>query len=283
MKSLTHIHLIDTDPIPIHYRPLTELPLIILVGLTGVGKTTTLQALADVGDEFSLLPNRRTVTDQTIITYLQQQAGEAVVSVTDRLERFNYTARYRELFAGGMAHALSRVAVDASGLQADMPLIFDGLRGLNEIQHAVEYFPHGRFIVLDAPDMVRLSRLLTRGDHFDHVTVPSEVNMTTGSQPLAQLRHAVPDIETVFNNAELTQLANLPQNQTLTLNEVIKKASIIVKERRNYDSQATINYLQAQNRPELALVVNTAANQPNEVAEQVRAWGYQPKARQKTR
>ncbi|MDM8521168.1 AAA family ATPase [Anaerolineales bacterium HSG6] len=272
MKSLTNIHLIDTDPMPTNYRPLTELPLIILVGLTGVGKTTSLQALNEFGQEFSLLPNRRAVTDQTIIAYLQQQAGTPIAQVTDRLERFNYTARYREQFAGGMAHALGRVALDTSAWQADRPLIFDGLRGLNEIQHAVAYFSQGRFIVLDAPDMVRLSRLLTRGDHFDQVAVPSNMGMAMDNQPLSQLQQAVPGINEVFNEAELTQLANLLHSHDLTLDEIIKKASIIVKERRNYDSQAALNYLQTQNQSELALVVDTAANLPDQVAAQIAAW-----------
>ena len=80
--------------------------LLILVGLTGTGKTTTVNALRGVGLNFSLLPNRREITDEFIIGYLQKLDGEPVAPVTDRTERFVYTRRFREMFAGGMAEAL---------------------------------------------------------------------------------------------------------------------------------------------------------------------------------
>ena len=80
--------------------------LLILVGLTGTGKTTTVNALREAGLEFSLLPNRREITDEYIIAYLQKLNGDPVEVVTDRMARFAYTRRFREIFAGGMAEAL---------------------------------------------------------------------------------------------------------------------------------------------------------------------------------
>jgi hypothetical protein len=66
-----------------------------------------------------------------------------------------------------MAHALGQVVVKVA--QENEQFIFDGLRGLNEVQHGSSYFPRSRFIVLEAPDVVRLNRLLNRGDQFDVV------------------------------------------------------------------------------------------------------------------
>ncbi len=83
-----------------------DMELLILVGLTGTGKTTTVNALREVGLDFHLLPNRRAMTDEFIIGYLQKLDGDSVEVVRDRTERFAYTRRYREMFPGGMAWAL---------------------------------------------------------------------------------------------------------------------------------------------------------------------------------
>ncbi len=59
--------------------------------------------------------------------------------VLDRVERFRLTARYRERHPGGMAHALSRLRVDPAALGGH--LIFDGLRGVDEIGWAIAHLP----------------------------------------------------------------------------------------------------------------------------------------------
>ena len=97
-----------------HASPIThQARLLILVGLTGTGKTTTVNALHDQGGRFQLLPNRRELTDQLIIAHVQQQDGEALVPVTDRAQRFAYTRRYREMHPGGMAYALGQYSVNS--------------------------------------------------------------------------------------------------------------------------------------------------------------------------
>src|SRR6266403_461146 len=123
---------------PPQFRPLTDFLLVILVGLPGVGKSTVIASLQERLD-FTLLPNRRKITDEIMIMSLQQEDGYPPTPVTDRVKRFEYTARYRARYPGGMAHALSRLAVDPAG--AGSLLLFDGLRGLNEVQHAANYFP----------------------------------------------------------------------------------------------------------------------------------------------
>ncbi len=80
---------------------LPYVPLIVFVGVTGVGKSTTLQALREQQFNFALLPDRRELTDHLIIAFLQRQAGVAPHPVTDRTERFQLTRRYREQFSGG--------------------------------------------------------------------------------------------------------------------------------------------------------------------------------------
>ena len=73
---------------PAGWIPLTETNCLILVGVTGVGKSTTVDALAQAGLSFSLLPNRRTITDHFMIQFLQKQANEPIVPISDRSARF---------------------------------------------------------------------------------------------------------------------------------------------------------------------------------------------------
>jgi broad-specificity NMP kinase len=162
--------------------------LLILVGLTGTGKTTTVNALQEAGLDFTLLPNRRAITDEFIIKHIQELDNKPVVPVTDRIERFAYTRRFRELYPGGMAEALQKLLIvngqlpivnePRSPLHPFTPsplLLFDGLRGKNEITHVINLLPEAKFLFLHAPDEVRVNRLLNRGDAFDKVENADEV------------------------------------------------------------------------------------------------------------
>ena len=60
------------------WQPIATRPLLFMVGVTGVGKSTTLARLDSTALAFTLLPDRRELTDRLIITYLQQQRGEPV-------------------------------------------------------------------------------------------------------------------------------------------------------------------------------------------------------------
>ena len=110
MTTLLPFQLIQPDvgagsPLPDSWRPLAACPLMILVGVTGVGKSTVLAHLAEFGLDYALLPDRRVLTDRLIISAMQAQEGGPIQPVTDRGLRFDYTRRYREQYRGGMAHA----------------------------------------------------------------------------------------------------------------------------------------------------------------------------------
>ena len=264
MTFLTdYLSLIPTqNEISSPYIRLRDLPLIILVGLTGVGKSTVTDRLREQV-HFTLLPNRRQVTDEVIIAVLQKEAGQAVQTVTDRLQRLEYTARYRSKYPGGMAHALSRLAVDINKLPP--PIFFDGLRGVDEVHYAVRYFPQARFIVLDAPDTVRLNRLLNRGDDFDQV----KLDPVAGQNTLPALQ-TIPHIQTVFSEADLQKISQTTAH--LPVDEVVKKTAIIVKERQNYDSQTTRDYLTHHLPSGRVLLIDTAQTTPDRTAEQIKQW-----------
>lgn len=268
MKSSANIFTFapQSGPIPDGFQPLTELAPVILVGLTGVGKSTILDLLPQYGLTFTLLPNRREVTDDIIIASLQTEAGETPHPVKDRIERFEYTARYRDKYPGGMAHALSRLLIKPT--KTESLLIFDGLRGLNEVQHAVAYFPQARFVILDAPDTVRLNRLLQRGDLFDTVgnlQPPSDQN-------LVETLKTIPHITNIFSEDQLTQMARASETAQIPAEEVVQKLSIIVKERRNYDSGAARDYLVSTLPSSRVLVIDTSVHSAEAAARQVIDW-----------
>ena len=235
------------------WQSLAQLEFLVLVGVTGVGKTTTLEALKAAGIGLSLLPDRRLVTDVVMIDTL---AGHPV---SDREERFAWTARYREWHPGGMSEAIGNLAVNLELLRP--PLVFDGLRGLEEVSDAANRYAKARFIVLDAPDTVRVQRLLKRSDAFDKMTM-----ITSNASTLEQLA-SIPGIGLVFSQIELEQLANLD----LPASEIVAKCKIVVTERRNYDPVAAREYLRSL-PGERVLYVNTTAFSPLEVANRIGAW-----------
>lgn len=230
-----------------------------LVGVTGVGKSTALQALQEVRPGLRILPDRREVTDAVMIWPL---AGGPV---TDREQRFRLTAEYRAANPGGMAQALGSLQADTTHWGTSP--VFDGLRGLDEVQYAAMTFPAWRFVALGAPDAVRVRRLLGRADAFDRVK---------GGAPASDVRSslsAIPGVEAVFSSRELEELAALTAEGHSPA-EIVAKARIVVSERRNYDPQAAEAFLRTL-PGERALLLDTVALNPAEVAQAVRQWALQ--------
>jgi hypothetical protein len=252
---------------PDHWQLTTELPILIVVGVTGVGKSTTIAALARRLSCF-VLPDRRDVADQVVFPAVQDELGEPHRPVRDRLQRFRLTARYRERNPGGLAHALSRLRVDPDVITGRQ-VVFDGLRGLDEIRWAIDHLPRTRFLGLRAPESVRLLRLLGRGEGFDYAAVGAPAG---GGRDASSLIDAVPGLEEVVPAEELTALLASPALREAPLEEIAAKAAILVEEARNYDPAAALHALEAELGPWRRLILNTAVAGPEEVASQVARW-----------
>ena len=256
----------DDQELSPSFRPARELPIVVLIGLTGVGKTTAIAHLAErAGVEYTLLPNRREIADKVIIAPYQRADGRAVEPVTDRVRRFEYTARYRNEYSGGMAHALSQLYIDVSRVAP--LLIFDGLRGLDEVSYAVQSFENVRFIVLDAPDMTRLTRLLKRGDDFDNTAFTA----TQAGQNLVASIMEVPDVGAIFSEEDIRRIARIARAADINDDEVLKKLRIIIEERRNYDPNGARVFLTRGNHAPV-LVIDTSQNNIDQVADKMAAW-----------
>jgi hypothetical protein len=165
-----------------------------------------------------------------------------------------------------MAHALGQLVVDAK--RVGQRLVFDGLRGLDEVEGAANRFLRARFVVFDAPDLVRIRRLLKRADAFDSTKIQTSL---AGRNLIAGL-YSVPNIEAVFNQEEMQQIARSARAAGYSVDDVVKKSSIIVEERRNYDSSAARVYLRHRLPPDQVLVVDTSVQSAQAVANQVKSW-----------
>lgn len=260
-------------PVPADWRSIQSLPLLIFVGVTGVGKSTTLEhVMRSIAS--SLLPDRRLLTDDLIIAEMQQidheQTGAPLGPVKDRKLRFEYTRRYRELYPGGMAQALSQLLIQPTELPNI--LIFDGLRGDNEVRCAAELLPQARFVMLDAPDVVRVQRLLGRSDAFDQIAVSA----STSNQALTSFASlGVAEASDLFTVREEQILLNLVRSGTVSSDDLRAKLQIVVEERRNYDPLSTRLALLAR-ASERSLIIDTTEHDAKQVSElvvqQVQQW-----------
>ncbi|WP_018465433.1 AAA family ATPase [Calidithermus timidus] len=231
-----HPLFLPSEAAPAGARPLPELPLLVLVGLTGVGKSSLLEALA-----YPTLPDRREVVDRYVLPLFGVEG-----KTLDRAERFALTRRFRQTHPGGVAEALSQARTLPT-----WPLLFDGLRGEAEVAYALEHLPLAHFVVLEARDLTRLSRLLGRGDHFDRVKLDSADE--------GELRATA---QGVFSAEELEQALGwgFPAQELLT------KLKIVVEERKNYDPEGPRRLLEGHPR---ALFLDTEALSVAEEARQI--------------
>lgn len=250
------------------WLPLMEQPLLILVGVTGVGKSTVTQALAQAGLAFSLLANRRALTDLFIIpTIVRMDARIARNHPSCRVERFYYTRRYKELFPAGMVHVLSQLQIHP--LYVRSPIIFDGLRGEQEATYAVKLLPQARFIILEAPDYIRLQRLLIRNDAFDRVAKshgPSADLQGRHNKDLIDLD--VPEALSLFSSDEIAEMLADVEQGLYSLSDLRDRLKIVAEERRHYDPDATRSTLEAL-APDRTLAIDTTRDCPERTAQKI--------------
>lgn len=238
--AMSHRLYLPGEAAPSGTQALEHLPLLVLVGLTGVGKSSLLDTLS-----YPALPDRRELVDRYVLPLFGYQAGDKL----DRAERFALTRRFRQEHPGGVAEALA-----VGKTQPVWPLVFDGLRGEGELRYAVEHLPQARFVVLEASDLTRLSRLLDRGDNFDRVRL-DRVDLDAIHQ-LAQ---------GVLSADELEQALSW----NVSAQELSVKLKIVAEERKSYDPTGARRALLGSSR---ALFLDTEQLSLEAEVEQIRAF-----------
>jgi hypothetical protein len=134
------------------------------------------------------------------------------------------------------------------------PLLFDGLRGEDEVRFALEHLPKSFFIVLEARDLTRLSRLLTRGDAFDRVHIDNS--------DLVSLRELA---QGVLSEGELEEALRW----NVSAQDLTAKLKIVADERKNYDPNGTRRVLWGSPR---ALFLDTETLSVAQEAAAIRAF-----------
>ncbi|MBN3927630.1 AAA family ATPase [Nostoc sp. NMS4] len=251
-------------PVPKDWLPITSFPLLIIVGMTGVGKSTITKALAEEGLNFTLLPNRRVLTERVIIAPMLKMQ-EKLVQPHCRIKRLTYTRLYREHFPGGMGHILASLHINPQ--QVNSMLVFDSLRGENEVCYAAKALKNAKFVMLTAPNKVRLERLLKRHDSFDKIANQElEDNRQIVPEVLTNFASlGIPEACTYFTPKEEQQILELVSKQVVTGVELREKLKIFVEESQNYDSVPTKQILEGIDTSDRSLIIDTVAS-PQESA-----------------
>jgi dephospho-CoA kinase len=238
-------------------------PILFIIGLTGVGKSTTLKTLQSSTLHFELLPNRRELADKIIIPEMQRAEGKEQKAEKDRLERFRLTAKYRKIYPAGVVHALQVYLNNHHRGTETQRSIFDNIRGLDECKAAVEAFKDSRFIFLDAPAIVRLKRLIGRSDTFDQVAA-TRLENDSFIEKLLALQGA----EKLFDVYEIARLDTSGVDESKILDAV----QIILTEHQNYNSEDAVNYLKAKLDSARLLHLDTSQLSIDEVTQKIQDW-----------
>ncbi|GHD49125.1 ATPase [Thalassobaculum fulvum] len=237
---------------------------LVLVGLTGAGKTTTAQHLAARMPLAAVLPDRRALTDRVI---LPSMTGGAA-AVTDRVERFRLTAAFKERHPGGMGEVLSWLR-----LPADLPagaILFDGLRGEAEVTAAAA-LANGRFLVLDCPPAHRLWRLCGRNDPFDQASATTAVDASAHGTDAIREALRGEGFDALVGAADFARLVRTLVDRAVGPEAVARSAAIIVEESHHYDpDEARAALLRLA--PDRTLVLDTAKLDPETVARAAADW-----------
>jgi hypothetical protein len=252
-------------PAPTGWESIADCPLLVVVGVTGVGKSTALHALTAAGLDYCLLPDRRELTDRLIIPSVQARRGEPQEPVRDRKTRFAYTRAWREQNPGGMADALAQLQIEPQ--VQDGALLFDGLRGANEVTHAAALLPYALFVVLEAPDAVRVARLMGRDDPFDQIgggRIPGAEPEAAATAVRRFTDIGAPQAEEFFTQPEEQALLEMVRSGVVTAEALRDSLAIVLEERRSYDPAAAKAAL-LQAAPLRTLVLDTQRHAPEAV------------------
>jgi hypothetical protein len=247
-------------PVPTGWQPLASFPLLLIVGLSGVGKSSAMRALTESGAAPWLLPDRRLLTEQLIIAPVRQREGMADRPLS-RLDRYPYVRQFLRQWPGGMAEILGRLAIDPAGGRRF--LVFDSLRGAHEIAAASRLFPRARYALLEAPAAVRVQRLLARNDPHDQLArAPARA---AGANPTTLAALGVPAAGALFDAEQEHELCASVAGDPRGAAALRRALEIMVEEQRLYPDAAMHAALDAL-PPRRVARIDTSLCGPTEAA-----------------
>ena len=236
--------------------------LLILVGLTGAGKSTTVERLTADLPIAAMLPDRRALTDEVILPMMTRHPAP----VTDRVERFRLTAAFKDRHPGWMGDVLGWLGLP-DGVPVG-PVLFDGLRGEAEVT-AASALPQARFLVLQCAPEERLWRLCGRNYPFDQAAATGTDPLETGGEAVRRLLADL-GFAALVSGEVLNRIARTLSERGADPAMVSRSASIIVEESRHYDPDAAVAAL-TRLAADRTLVIDTATTRPEVISARVAA------------
>lgn len=228
---------------------LKNIPIIIIIGVTGTGKSTTLELLTkQFKNKMRILPERRILTDEYIIRPMMLKSGLKHKTLP-RSKRYPYLKSYREKHPEGVAYVLSNLYLKKNICKDNTLFIFDGLRGKIEIEYALKTFQNCSFIVFKASKSTRFFRLLSRNDSHDKSI---DRNINNNKNIIKNLSW--------LNKKEQLFLSKGLQNETFNLKDISYKIDILTKEDNLYSPEETIIYLENLNKNNINIIDTDTTN-----------------------
>ena len=83
---------------------------------------------------------------------------------------------------------------------------------------------------------------------------------------------AIQDIVAVFSREQLHEISQAANAAPLPVDEVVKRATVIVEERRIHDPTTTRAYLTSNLSPEQVLIIDTTTQPPEALTAQATEW-----------
>ena len=255
------------ERVPHGWQSILNFPLLIFVGGMGAGKSTTLDLLREgeylevLGFRPFRLPDRRELTERLIIADMQREMGEPVRKLK-RLERVSYIIRYKGEQPAGLAFSISRLAMNVQEMQnpESLFLVFDGLRGEDELKFTLSEMPMARLVMFHTQDIVRLERLLERDDAYDKINGDVISDEQSLVEELKQFEFITFD--------EINYLLEIVSSGKIIVEELLRKLKLLEVEYSMYDVHNTRQILQDLGG-DRTIEVDTTMEKPNQIARKI--------------
>ncbi|NER37382.1 MAG: hypothetical protein F6J93_26020 [Oscillatoria sp. SIO1A7] len=133
---------------------------------------------------------------------------------------------------------------------------------------ATQMLPKAQFVVLEAPNRVRLERFLIRNDSFDRIGQSSSADNKNENKISSFAQLGVPEAVNLFSPEERTEILTQLNQGHYSLSDFRDRLKIILEEQKNYDPLAARSVLEALPSTK-TLFIDTTLDTPESISQKV--------------